>query len=381
MTDIALLEQDLTAHIALIANKTISAHELAALQLDWIHRVNPKINAFISVAASSFVDAGDVSHLHTDHPEPLRGAALAVKDNIDVAGFTTTAGLAIRKEAYAQQDAFVVQKLRRAGATFSGKLNMSEGAMGASNHNAHFGHCYNPHDLNRTPGGSSGGSAAAVAAGMTALALGTDTMGSVRIPASYCGLFGFKASRGAISNGGAVPCGRVMDNIGPIARSARDLSLAFDIMQGFDVSHAESKRVSYLTEPNDSPVLLVPANLAGLGVTADVQADFAANLQAFKDLGCQIKTFDFGDYNFGAARRAGLIICETDMRHFHADAWEHRRTEFSPYLRALLSYIDGKTPMDVMRAELTLEGAVVKSRELFAQGDYLFDAHRTAARI
>jgi len=363
MNNIELLQQDLTSQINMVRQGRISASELAQLQLDWIKKVNDKINAFISI--------NDELPAQSENKGQLAGVAIAVKDNVDVAGFATTAGLEVLRDNHVSKDAFVVSKLRIAGGSFSGKLNMHEGALGASNHNAHFGNCYNPHDLTRTPGGSSGGSGASVAAGMAALSLGSDTMGSVRIPASYCGVFGFKATRGAISNSGSVPCSRIMDNIGPIARSARDLSLAFEIMQGYDIENAESKALNFAKDEKQRPILLIPDNLSELGIDEDVIEDFEANLQAFKDIGCQIKPFSFADYNFGAARRAGLVVCEADMRLYHADAWQNRNEDFSPYLRSLLTYIDSKTPMDVMQAELALEKAVLKARKLFAQGDFL----------
>ncbi|MBU3023522.1 amidase [Aestuariibacter sp. A3R04] len=362
MQPVELLHLDLTAQLALIDDGKVTADELTAFQLDWIHHLNPLINAFISIADNA----------RCDEPEGLlRGAAVAVKDNINVAGFTTTAGLSVLKENRVHTDASAVARLRQAGGRFIGKLNMSEGALGASNHNAHFGDCFNPFDLALTPGGSSGGSAAAVASGMVSLALGTDTMGSVRIPASYCGVFGFKASRGAISNAGTVPCGRVMDTVGPIARSARDLSLAFSVMQGYDPNCPRSVPMAFDPVMPSSPVLLVPDDLPNLGVEDDIIKDFEANLEAFVDMGCQLRRFSFAHYDFGAARRAGLILCEADMRHFHAAAWDAYPDDFSDYLRNLLSYIDRKTPMDVMRAEVTLDNAVLTARTLFSQGDFL----------
>lgn len=371
MIDIKRLSSDLSAQIAAIKSGHISATDLAKQQMALIQLVNDKLNAFISIAPDFDVTASKINST-----SPLAGISVAVKDNIDVFGFNTTAGLEILRHNQPQQDAFVIDKLRNAGAVFSGKLNMHEGALGASNHNAHFGNCYNPNDLTATPGGSSGGSSAAVAACLTPLALGTDTMGSVRIPASYCGVFGFKATRGAISNSGSVACSRMMDNIGSIARSARDLSLAFELMQGFDIDNAESKSLDYQDQLPANPELLVPDNLLELGVEADVITDFEHNIKIFEQMGCSIKRFSFGcsvngQYDFGAARRAGLIICEAEMRVEHGDAWKNQIENFSPYLKSLLSYIDRKSPMDVIKSQRDLEKAVVLARHLFTQGDFL----------
>lgn len=375
--DIALVSQDFTDQITLVKTKQISADELAQAQSRVTQQLNPKLNAFIYQQ--------DVNE-ETQFPSldtPLAGVSVAVKDNIDVYGMATTAGLETRRFRYPSQHAFVSEKLRLAGAHFSGKLNMHEGALGATNHNSHFGHCYNPFDVELTPGGSSGGSASSVAACMAPIALGTDTMGSVRIPAAYCGLFGYKPSRGAVSNRGSVTCSHVMDTIGPLARSARDLSLLAHILIGYDALSAQSQPVQMAASLPVTPHLLVPENLSSLGVTDDIIEDFERNLSVFAELGCEIKTFDFAHfgasqvspsdsgYNFGAARRAGLILCEADMRVEHASDWLEHKDLFSPYLRSLLSFIDNKSPMDVINAQLVLEHAVITARQLFSMGHYL----------
>jgi aspartyl-tRNA(Asn)/glutamyl-tRNA(Gln) amidotransferase subunit A len=364
MIDLDLLSQDLTLHIELIRSKQVSAEELAQLQFERVKQLNPQINAFISYKEPKVpANAGE---------SLLQGACLAIKDNIDLLGFSTTAGMATRKNNTAKHDAFVVDRLRHAGASFIGKLNMHEGALGATNHNPYFGDCYNPHKEGYTPGGSSGGSAAAVAAGIVAVSLGTDTMGSVRIPASYCGIFGFKPSRGAVSNRGTVACSRVMDNIGPMARSARDLTKLFKAMACFDAKSAES--VDYHFEQPvivDDKQLFVPENLAELGVEQDIIDDFESNLAVFKDLDYQIETFSFGQYDFAAARRAGLLLCEADMRLEHSDDWEHNPGGFSDYMRAMLGFVDSKHPLDIVASELVLDNAVTFARTLIQPGQFL----------
>jgi aspartyl-tRNA(Asn)/glutamyl-tRNA(Gln) amidotransferase subunit A len=365
--DIALLSQDVSTHIALIKDKQISATELATEQYALIEKLNPKINAFISYKMPQFADEPSYAR------SLFQGVCLGIKDNIDVQGFATTAGMATRVGRNAKQDAFVVNRLRQTGAHFIGKLNMHEGALGATNQNEHFGNCHNPHKQGYTPGGSSGGSAAAVASGMVGLALGTDTMGSVRIPAAYCGIFGFKPSRGAVSNHGSVICSRLMDSIGPMARSAKDLSLAMNVMKAFDEGCASSVDFSVFNSSPDSSnkVLLVPQNLEELGVAPDIVADFEANLCAFKDLGFTLEYFDFSDYHFAAARRAGLLLCEADMRIEHQEDWQHNQHKFSDYMRAMLSYIESKSPMDIMQSERVLDKATVFARQLFKQGSVI----------
>jgi aspartyl-tRNA(Asn)/glutamyl-tRNA(Gln) amidotransferase subunit A len=369
MIDVNVLQQDLTEQISLVKAKQLSADELNQQQLSFIQKVNPYVNAFISVnnelATSSATTNTSVSN------SKFMGVSIAIKDNINVQGFNTTAGLEIYRHNKPTTNAYVVQQLQNAGAVFSGKLNMHEGALGASNQNAHYGNCFNPHQLSQTPGGSSGGSGAAVASCMTPLALGTDTMGSVRIPASYCGVFGFKPSKGLVSNRGTVTCSRIMDTVGPIARSARDLTLALNIMAGFDSLDANSQQISLAADLPAKPVLLVPENLEVLGIDESIIDDFHQNLDAFIGMGCTIQTFDISHYNFGAARRAGLIICEAEMRVEHEHHWVNDNEKFSPYLKQLLSYIDRKSPMDVIKSERILDRALIQAREIFSKGDFI----------
>jgi Asp-tRNA(Asn)/Glu-tRNA(Gln) amidotransferase A subunit family amidase len=366
MIDLTLLAHDLTTHISLVKSGQIKASEIVAQQLAWIKKINPEINAFISTSPN-------LPAITLTENATLAGLSVAVKDNIDVSGYVTTAGMQTRVDRMATTDAFVVQKLRDAGASFIGKLNMHEGALGATNQNAYFGDCINPHKSGYTPGGSSGGSGAAVAAGMVSVALGTDTMGSVRIPASYCGVFGFKPTKGLVSNRGSVVCGRIMDNIGPIARSADDLMLCMSLISGYDqlnaLSHVQYSFSDSLTET--SKVLMVPDDMSILGIESDIIEDFERNLMVFKDLGYQIKTFSFDGYDFGAARRAGLLICEADMRVEHAHDWAHHRSKFSDYLQSMLSFIETKSPMDIMASERVLDQAEIYGRGLFENGGYL----------
>ena len=159
----------------------------------------------------------------------------AVKNLFDVAGLTTLAGAKIeRDKPPAATDALLVQRLSNAGAVLLGALNMDEYAYGFTTENSHFGPTRNPHDLTRVAGGSSGGSAAAVAAGQVPLSLGSDTNGSIRVPASLCGVFGLKPTYGRLPRTGSYPFVASLDHLGPFARSTRDLALAYDLMQGHD---------------------------------------------------------------------------------------------------------------------------------------------------
>ena len=218
----------LTEHCELSKSDQNHAAELAAACHRQIERLNPTLNAFITVIP-----------LEKNIPPPngnapLYGIPVAVKDLYDTSGIRTTAGSKFFADNIPQVDAFVVQKIRNAGAQIIGKTNTHEIALGVTNNNPHFGACRNPWDITRTPGGSSGGSAVAVATGMAMAALGTDTGGSIRIPASLCGVVGLKPSYGRVSLRGILPLSWNLDHAGPLTRNVEDAALMLQVICGYD---------------------------------------------------------------------------------------------------------------------------------------------------
>src|SRR6185437_16000097 len=167
----------------------------------------------------------------------LDGIPVAIKDNLDIAGWPTRAGLPGRDRP-ATDDAHVVARLRASGAVLVGKTNMDEGALGAATENPHFGPTHNPWKHGWSAGGSSGGAAAAVAAGLAAASVGSDSLGSIRIPASYCGVYALKPTHGEISARGLVPAARRLDAVGLIARSVADLTVLLQVLAGYDADDA-----------------------------------------------------------------------------------------------------------------------------------------------
>ena len=206
--------------------------------LDRIGRHDRTLNCFTAILADEALASArtlDARLAAGEAVGPLAGMPFAVKNLFDVRGVVTLAGSRILAgDAPAKRDAYAVQRLRQVGAILVGCLNMDEFAYGFSTENAHHGSTRNPHDPERMAGGSSGGSAAAVAAGLVPLALGSDTNGSIRVPASLCGVFGLKPTYGRLSRSGAWPFANSFDHVGPFARSVRDLALAYDCMQGLD---------------------------------------------------------------------------------------------------------------------------------------------------
>ncbi|WP_312837227.1 amidase family protein, partial [Pantoea sp.] len=220
----------------------LSAREVAQQTLAAIERQNPALNAWTEVTAQRMLAEADRLDAQRLRGEPLPGLAgipYAVKNLFDVAGHTTLAGASLFSDrSAARQDAWAVGKLNRSGALLSGMLNMDAYAYGFTTENSHYGATRNPRDLTRIAGGSSGGSAAAVAAGLVPFSLGTDTNGSIRVPASLCGVFGLKPTFGRLSRSGTHPFVASLDHIGPFARRSEDLAQVYDCLQGRDAGDA-----------------------------------------------------------------------------------------------------------------------------------------------
>jgi len=219
----------------LVAKRAVSPRDLLESVVNRIEAYNSALNAYMTLdleRARADAERAEVEILRDRHRGPLHGIPIALKDNIWTAGLRTTAGSKILADFVPAKDATVVRRLRRAGAVIVGKTNMSEFAYGATNNNAHYGPTRNPWNLERTTGGSSGGSAAAVAAGLAFAALGTDTGGSIRIPSALCGVVGLKPTFGFVSCHGTMPLVPTYDHVGPIARSPADAALMLTAIAG-----------------------------------------------------------------------------------------------------------------------------------------------------
>lgn len=226
----------------LIKSKEISASELAAACYRQIDRLNPTLNAFITV-----IPQGDEEASINKHTALLQGIPIAVKDLYNTKGVRTTGGSKFFSDYVPSEDAVVVDKIKKAGAQIIGKTNTHEIALGVTNNNPHFGACRNPWDTTCIPGGSSGGSAVAVATGMALAAIGTDTGGSIRIPASLCGVVGLKPTYGRISLRGVLPLSWNLDHAGPITKRVEDAALMLQVMGGYD----SEDPASFKTLPGD----------------------------------------------------------------------------------------------------------------------------------
>jgi aspartyl-tRNA(Asn)/glutamyl-tRNA(Gln) amidotransferase subunit A len=219
-----------TVIAAAVASGRTTAAAVTEACLGRIAALNPKVNAFTAVLADRAR-----ARAATAPTGPLAGVPYAVKNLIDIAGLTTLAGSKINRDnPPAAADAPLVARLEAAGAILVGALNMGEYAYDFTGENAHDGNCRNPHDTRRMAGGSSAGSGSAVGGGLVPLALGSDTNGSIRVPASFCGVFGLKPTYGRLTRAGSYPFVSSLDHLGPLARSVADLAVSYDVMQGPD---------------------------------------------------------------------------------------------------------------------------------------------------
>jgi len=223
---------------AAVRSGAVTALDVARTALEQIRTTDGELNCFTAVLADrALSDAAEVDRKISkgEDPGPLAGVPFAAKNLFDIRGIPTLAGSIVRAGAPPpERDAAAIAALNAAGAVLVGALNMDEFAYGFTTENSHYGATHNPHDPTRVAGGSSGGSAAAVAAGMVPLTLGSDTNGSIRVPASFCGVFGLKPTYGRISRRGAFLFVSSLDHVGPFARSAEDLAAVYDVLQGFD---------------------------------------------------------------------------------------------------------------------------------------------------
>jgi aspartyl-tRNA(Asn)/glutamyl-tRNA(Gln) amidotransferase subunit A len=230
-----MITETITTLAPRVASGELKAERLTEDALTVIARLQPQLNAFITVTADAALARArqaDMEIAGGRYCGPLHGIPISLKDLLDVEGVATTAASRLRDGRIAKRDAPVVKHLRAAGAVFVGKTNLHEFAFGTTNEDSGWGPARNPIDPSRSPGGSSGGSAIAVKTGMSVASVGTDTGGSVRIPAAACGIVGLKPGWGEICADGVVPLSRQLDHVGPLARSVNDAALLYQVMRG-----------------------------------------------------------------------------------------------------------------------------------------------------
>ena len=299
-----MLDQSARAIRDGVASGQFSAAEVCRAFLARVESTNPSLNAFTLIAAERAVakaEEVDRRRAAGETPGPLAGVPVSIKDNLCVKGMRTTAASRILEHYVPPYDATVVERLEAAGAVIVGKTNCDEFAMGSSNENSAFGAVCNPWALDRAPGGSSGGSAAAVAARCSPLALGSDTGGSIRQPAAFCGVLGLKPTYGRVSRYGLLAFASSLDQIGPMTRSAADAAVALSVLAGPDRADATSSR-----EPVPDFSTALTGTIAGLRVGVP---------RTFVDEGVDEGVRRVWDRALDTLRDAGGILVDVELPH------------------------------------------------------------------
>ena len=310
----------------LLIQRKVSPVELTQSCLDRIESVNDQVNALVFVDPEAAISEATEAQERYSRQRPLGlldGLPIVVKDNIAVSGWPMTNGLATQRISNA--DADIVINLRRQGVVMLGSANMDEGALGAEGVNSHHGLIMNPNYPDLVTGGSSSGSAAAVAAGLCCAALGTDTLGSVRLPAAYCGLVGFKPSHGRLSNTGIISLHPELDAVGPITQSVADSIHLMTQLEGWTVSVEQF--------PLDRLRWGVPDSFNRAELDLTVQQSFESACRVLSDL-TRPQLVTLPEWDPGALRRSGLLLAE----NYAASHWTDPVNAYSVRLRSMLRY-------------------------------------------
>ena len=323
---------------AVTARRT-SAAAVTEAALAHIAATDPAINAFTAVTtarARAEAAAVDAQLDQGQAPGPLAGVPFAVKNLFDIEGLPTLAGAKINRDrAPAQRDAVLIRRLRAAGAVLVGALGMGEYAYDFTGENFHDGPCRNPHDRGRSSGGSSSGSGAATAAGMAPISLGSDTNGSLRVPAALCGVFSLKPTYGRLPRSGTFSFVDSLDHLGPLARCSRDLALAYDAMQGPDPDDhgCASRRAEPTLAALEQPVPGLRLGLASGWLARNCRPEALA---AAETAAAALGAAETGHPDLDAAemgRAAAYLITNAEAAEFHLDRLRHRAADFDPYAR------------------------------------------------
>lgn len=319
---------------ARIRSKDVSAEETVRACLERIETLEPRLGAFITVTGHAALDAARAADRATESGGPLHGVPVALKDLFDTAGVPTTAGSKIFADRVPSENGEVVRRLLEQGAIVIGKTNLHEWAFGVTTQNPHFGPTRNPWDLSRIPGGSSGGSGAALAAGLCFGALGSDTGGSIRIPASLCGIVGLKPTFGRVSVRGSVPLAWSLDHAGPMARTVRDVALLYAAIAGYDAEDPTSADMDV-----DDPLAEIEDGVRGLRLGLPRQHFFSGTepeiVSAVREAARLLEREGAVVEEIDLPRTEALLptqtaIIGTEAAAFHRERMHERPQDFGP---------------------------------------------------
>jgi len=326
---------------AALRDRRITSTDLTTAHLRRIERVNPTVNAYVTITAErALADAkrADDEIARGGHRGPLHGVPIGLKDIVQTKGIRTTCGSKVHATWVPDVDATVATRLARAGSVLLGKLNTHEYAFGVTTDNPHWGATRNPWDTTRIPGGSSGGSGAAVAAGLALAAIGTDTGGSIRIPASVCGVVGLKPTYGRVSKAGVFPMSYLFDHVGPLTRTVEDAAIMLGAIAGYDAADATTVPVpvdDYRRRLADGARGLRVGVARGLFEPADAEvlAAVESALRTFARLDATVTDVDVPELPVNEV--FGVMIAEA--KEIHADTLAHRMDDLGRDLQLYLS--------------------------------------------
>ena len=360
----------------LIRRRVLSPVEVTQAALGRIDRLNGRLHAFITVTAEQALRearAAEAALRRGRALGPLHGVPVAVKDLYLTRGIRTTAGSKLLADWRPREDATVVTRLRAAGAILLGKLNMHEFAFGPEGTNPHYGTPPNPWDALRLPGGSSSGSAVAIAAGLTAIALGSDTGGSIRIPASLCGVVGLKPTFGRVSRHGLLPLAPSLDHAGPLTRSVADTALCLGVIAGLDLQDPSTSRErvpNYLgaLRPGLQGIRLgIPRDPFFDRLDAEVSRLTDAAITEMRRLGARTRRIRLPSFEAGGA--AALAIISAEAMAWHESFLKTRAAEYDPKVRERLLAGEQMSALDYLKAQAMRETLAQAFREAFRQVD------------
>lgn len=331
-----------------------------------IARHNGAVNAYLHLRLEAARREAEAAEARCNAGLPLSaidGWCVAVKANIAVEGMPHHAGISAYRDVFAEADAEVIRLLKAGGAVILGITNMHEGALGATTDNAFFGRTYNPWKKGLTPGGSSGGSGAAVAAGLCDIALGSDTMGSVRIPSAYCGTQGIKPGPDLVSNDGVLALSHTLDTVGPHARSISVLRAALAVMTGRELQAAGTKL--------NGLSFAIWDGAGRISLDAAIEDGFAVAAAKIEHAGAEANLVEPSGYFYGVSRRAGLLIAEVEASKVHAERLLVQPKEFSPLFRKLMAWGAARPAEEVEAAHDHLRQVAVRSHQIFEAHDFV----------
>lgn len=358
----------------LIGNKQISPVEVTESVLERIGMFNSSLNAYISVYADEAIESAKQAEseiLRGQYRGPLHGIPVAFKDNIYVEGKTVTMGSKIYKEHIAGHDATVVTRLKDAGVIIVGKLNLNEFAIGMTGSNQHFGSCHNPWDLNRISGGSSSGSAVAVAADMVIAALGTDTGGSIRIPASLCGIVGLKPTFGLVSTHGVFPCAWTLDHVGPMTKTVKDAAFMLEVI-------AEDKKIDFsklekpvytenLREDLKEKVIGLYEDYIFSNIDSGVEKIICDGIETLQKLGAEVRTISIPSLKH--TYYAATMTIWGELSTVHYDNLRQRIEEYGDEARRTLLLGEMFSAVDYLQAQRVRKKMIEEFNNVFKNVD------------